>query len=36
MGLLTGKYTRESTLPDNDVRGPNAPEWMRYFENGRR
>ena len=35
MGLLTGKYTRESTLPDNDVRGPNAPEWMRYFENGR-
>lgn len=35
MGLLTGKYTRESTLPDDDVRGPNAPEWMRYFENGR-
>ena len=35
MGLLTGKYTKDSTLADNDVRGPNAPEWMRYFEEGR-
>lgn len=35
MGLLTGKYTRESKLADNDVRGPNAPEWMHFFEDGR-
>ena len=35
MGLLTGKYTRDSKLADNDVRGPNAPEWMHFFEDGR-
>ena len=35
MGLLSGKYGAESTLPDNDVRGPNAPSWMRYFADGR-
>ncbi len=35
MGLLSGKYTRESKLPENDVRGVHAPAWMRYFENGR-
>ncbi len=34
MGLLTGKYGPESLLPDNDVRGPNAPAWMRYFTDG--
>jgi aryl-alcohol dehydrogenase-like predicted oxidoreductase len=34
MGLLSGKYTKESTLPENDVRGPNAPGWMRYFKDG--
>ena len=26
-GLLTGKYTASSVLPDDDVRGPNAPYW---------
>lgn len=35
MGLLTGKYTVNSTLPDEDVRGPNAPDWMKYFKDGK-
>jgi len=34
MGLLTGKYIPSSTLPEDDVRGPNAPDWMKYFKNG--
>lgn len=34
MGLLTGKYTPGRTLPEDDVRGPNAPDWMKYFRNG--
>ncbi len=35
MGLLSGKYTPESVLPDNDVRGPNAPDWMSFFKDGK-
>jgi len=35
MGLLTGKYHPGSTLPDDDVRGANAPAWMRYFQDGK-
>ncbi len=35
MGLLSGKYDENSKLPDNDVRGENAPSWMRYFTDGR-
>jgi len=35
MGLLTGKYTRDTVLPDDDVRGPNSPGWMQYFSSGR-
>ncbi|MFW6388241.1 MAG: aldo/keto reductase [bacterium] len=35
MGLLSGKYGPESVLPDNDVRGPNAPPWMRFFAEGK-
>jgi aryl-alcohol dehydrogenase-like predicted oxidoreductase len=36
MGLLTGKYTPDSTpLPNDDVRGPKAPEWMKYFKDGK-
>lgn len=35
MGLLTGKYTIESNLPQNDVRGKDAPEWMQYFKDGK-
>jgi aryl-alcohol dehydrogenase-like predicted oxidoreductase len=34
MGLLTGKYTPGSQLPEDDVRGPNAPDWMKYFKDG--
>ncbi|GIH17379.1 aldo/keto reductase [Rugosimonospora africana] len=34
MGLLTGKYTADSRLGGDDVRGI-APEWMRYFVDGR-
>jgi aryl-alcohol dehydrogenase-like predicted oxidoreductase len=35
MGLLTGKYTAESRLPEDDVRGAQSPSWMRYFQKGR-
>jgi aryl-alcohol dehydrogenase-like predicted oxidoreductase len=35
MGLLSGKYDETSKLPDNDVRGENAPSWMRYFKDGK-
>ncbi len=35
MGLLTGKYKPDSTLPSDDVRGPNAPTWMKYFKDGK-
>jgi aryl-alcohol dehydrogenase-like predicted oxidoreductase len=34
MGLLSGKYTADSRLGDDDVRG-NSPSWMRYYRNGR-
>jgi aryl-alcohol dehydrogenase-like predicted oxidoreductase len=34
MGLLTGKYVPGKTLPADDVRGPNAPAWMKYFRDG--
>jgi aryl-alcohol dehydrogenase-like predicted oxidoreductase len=35
MGLLTGKYTAQSSLPSNDVRGERSPEWMTYFIDGK-
>ena len=35
MGLLSGKYAKDSVLPADDVRGPNAPSWMSYFKNGK-
>ncbi|HEX4226804.1 MAG TPA: aldo/keto reductase [Pseudonocardiaceae bacterium] len=35
MGLLSGKYTATSTLATDDVRGDDAPGWMRYFADGR-
>jgi len=35
MGLLTGKYNAESVLGDDDVRGRQSPEWMKYFRNGK-
>lgn len=34
MGLLTGKFTRSSTLGTDDVRGI-SPEWLTYFQDGR-
>src|SRR5262245_14037502 len=34
MGLLTGKFTASSRLPEDDVRGL-APEWLSYFRDGR-
>ncbi|MEV0561122.1 aldo/keto reductase [Dactylosporangium sp. NPDC050588] len=34
MGLLGGRYTAESKLPEDDVRGL-SPEWMTYFTGGR-
>jgi aryl-alcohol dehydrogenase-like predicted oxidoreductase len=35
MGLLTGKYQGDKTLGADDVRGTNAPAWMRYFKDGK-
>lgn len=35
MGLLSGKYDAASELPTDDVRGKNAPAWMRYFTAGK-
>ncbi len=34
MGLLTGKFTADSRLPDDDIRGAGAP-WMQQFQDGR-
>ncbi|MER7002382.1 aldo/keto reductase [Dactylosporangium sp. NPDC000555] len=34
MGLLGGRYTADSVLPRDDVRGL-SPEWMTYFTDGR-
>ena len=34
MGLLTGKFTTDSQLPADDIRG-RAPEWLAYFHDGR-
>lgn len=35
MGLLTGKYTADSKLGRNDVRGERSPTWMQYFKDGK-
>ena len=35
MGLLTGKYGSNTHFAANDLRGPNAPQWMNYFIDGR-
>ena len=35
MGLLTGKYDRAGITDPNDVRGPNSPDWMKYFVKGK-
>lgn len=35
MGLLSGKYSAASELPTDDVRGQQAPAWMRFFQDGK-
>lgn len=35
MGLLTGKYSANTDIADDDVRGKNAPAWMTLFKHGR-
>ena len=35
MGILTGKYDANTTLPLNDVRSEKAPAWMAYFQHGK-
>ncbi|MGA9760947.1 MAG: aldo/keto reductase [Gaiellaceae bacterium] len=36
MGILSGKFSRDSMLPDDDVRGQLGPEWYpHYFQAGR-
>jgi aryl-alcohol dehydrogenase-like predicted oxidoreductase len=35
MGLLTGKYSADSVLSSDDVRGDNSPAWMKYFTGGK-
>ncbi|MFE2061053.1 aldo/keto reductase [Streptomyces sp. NPDC059467] len=34
MGLLSEKYTGDTRLAQDDVRGDEAPPWMRYFADG--
>jgi len=34
MGLLSGKYTAESVLPDNDIRATNQG-WLKYYVDGK-
>jgi aryl-alcohol dehydrogenase-like predicted oxidoreductase len=35
MGLLTDKYSTETRLAVDDVRGKKSPEWMKYFKDGK-
>ena len=35
MGLLTDKYTADTKPGDDDVRGQNSPEWMKFFKDGK-
>jgi aryl-alcohol dehydrogenase-like predicted oxidoreductase len=35
MGLLTGKYSPETKISLDDVRGQKSPEWMKYFKDGK-
>ncbi len=34
MGLLTGKYSPETKISLDDVRGQKSPDWMKYFKDG--
>ena len=35
MGMLTGKFKADTTLKDNDIRGKNSPEYIKYFKDGK-
>ena len=35
MGLLTNKYTAETRIALDDVRGAKSQDWMKYFKDGR-
>ncbi len=35
MGFLSGKYKRDSLLPEGDVRGAKGPDWIKYFKQGK-
>jgi aryl-alcohol dehydrogenase-like predicted oxidoreductase len=35
MGLLTNKYTAETKISVDDVRGAKSQEWMKYFKDGK-
>ncbi|MBL8102837.1 MAG: aldo/keto reductase [Anaerolineales bacterium] len=35
MGLLTGKYSVSTSPTADDVRGVNAPAWVKYFKDGK-
>jgi aryl-alcohol dehydrogenase-like predicted oxidoreductase len=35
MGLLTDKYSADTRLAADDVRGKKSPEWMKYFKDGK-
>ena len=35
MGVLTNKYTAETKISVDDVRGAKSQEWMKYFKNGK-
>jgi aryl-alcohol dehydrogenase-like predicted oxidoreductase len=35
MGLLSGRFSRDTPLPDDDVRGKLGGEWVRFFKDGR-
>jgi len=35
MGLLTDKYSTNTRLAADDVRGKKSPEWMKYFKDGK-
>ncbi len=35
MGLLTGKYSPETKISLDDVRGQKSPDWMKYFKDGK-
>jgi aryl-alcohol dehydrogenase-like predicted oxidoreductase len=35
MGLLTGKFSGNTSLGSDDVRGDKSPDWMKYFKDGK-